>query len=92
LDLQNWIANELSSQSGWIDRFRQWLCENKMAVAQFVCAAKFPSKKSTAEVTSWLLRETTADAGHSRFIFSSPHPENDVCVIVSILEFQMTPP
>jgi hypothetical protein len=85
------IANELSSQSGWIDRFRQWLRKNKMAVAQFVCAAKLPSKKSTAGVTSRLSRTGIADAGRSRFIFAPAHLENDVYAMASNLEFPITP-
>jgi hypothetical protein len=47
----------LSSQSGWIDRFRQWPHENKIAVTQSIPGATIPSKKSGVEVTSWLLRK-----------------------------------
>jgi hypothetical protein len=85
------IANALSPQSVSIGRRRQCLDKNKMAVTQFVRAAKIPSKKSAAGATSWLLPADITDARRSRFIFSLCHPENDVCVIVSTLEFPTMP-
>jgi hypothetical protein len=89
---ESWIANELllnldgsiGSANG-LAKIR-WLSLNSPR------AAKIPSTKSAVEDTSWLLRQIIAEAGRSRFIFSSPHPENDVCVIVSILEFPIIPP
>jgi hypothetical protein len=52
----------LQSQSVAIGQLRQWPDENKIAIAQFAHAGKFPSTESTAGVRSVIVRRVPTRA------------------------------